>query len=62
MKSSVDHDHGHDHGNTPRRLSRLGAWLDHGKLCYSKGLCCFISLVAGLGKKPCSRIAAQDRR
>ena len=34
--------------HTPRRLSRLGARLDHGKPCYSKGLCCFVSLAAGL--------------
>ena len=46
--SSVDDDHGH--GNTSRRLSRLGARLDHGKPCYSKDLCCFVSLVAGLGR------------
>ena len=46
---SVDHGHDHGRGNTPRRLSRLGAWLDHGKLYYSKGLYCFASLAAGFG-------------
>jgi hypothetical protein len=48
--SSVDHDYGD--GNTPRRWSRLGAQLAHGKPCYSKGLSCFASLAAEFGDNP----------